>query len=414
MSVFLKTIGISLRSATEQTGDSSTGKLTENMLAAFAQFDNDVKAERTKTGMKAALGHGRWTFQAPLGYLRNQAPKGQGNIIPDPERAPLIKKAFELYATALYARPQVLRMIHDLGLRTRKGNKISLQTFEDILKNSLYTGIMKTKLTDQPEEGHYEPIIEKALFYKVQDVLAGKKHTITPYQRNHPDFPLRQFVQCGTCSRPLTASWSKGRTKKYPYYRCPNSRCKAINVSKGALEKEFISHLEQLIPVPEYLNLLKAIVLDKWHDQEAAATAQSKSMQRCVDELRGRKDKLEEAFIYEKRISKATYDEQRDKLAEEIAIAEGEAHQAKLEALDVEGAFNFARYLASNPARIWMEMNLDQKQRFQKVLFPAGLPFLEGRFGTAATCIFFKVLQEATAPESRLASPRGFEPLLPG
>ena len=33
-----------------------------------------------------------------------------------------------------------------------------------------------------------------------------------------------------------------------------------------------------------------------------------------------------------------------------------------------------------------------------------GLSLGEGRSGTAATCIFFKVLQEAAAPESRLAS----------
>ena len=32
----------------------------------FAQFDTDVRSERTLAGMKAALSLGRWTFQAPL------------------------------------------------------------------------------------------------------------------------------------------------------------------------------------------------------------------------------------------------------------------------------------------------------------------------------------------------------------
>jgi site-specific DNA recombinase len=40
--VFLKSLGISLRSATEPIDDTSTGKLMEGVLAAFAQFDNDV------------------------------------------------------------------------------------------------------------------------------------------------------------------------------------------------------------------------------------------------------------------------------------------------------------------------------------------------------------------------------------
>ena len=41
------------------------GKLMED-VAAFAQFDNDVRSERTRGGMKAAPELGRWTFLAPL------------------------------------------------------------------------------------------------------------------------------------------------------------------------------------------------------------------------------------------------------------------------------------------------------------------------------------------------------------
>lgn len=85
----LKSLGISLRSATEPIDDTSTGKLTEGVLASFAQFDNDVRSERTRAGMRAALELGRWTFPAPLGYLN--APKWAAKtLIPDPERAPLI------------------------------------------------------------------------------------------------------------------------------------------------------------------------------------------------------------------------------------------------------------------------------------------------------------------------------------
>ena len=65
----LQSLGISLRSATEPIDDTSTGKLMEGVLAAFAQFDNDCRSDRTRAGMKAALELGRWTFLAPLGYL---------------------------------------------------------------------------------------------------------------------------------------------------------------------------------------------------------------------------------------------------------------------------------------------------------------------------------------------------------
>jgi hypothetical protein len=41
----LQSLGISLRSATEPIDDTSTGKLMEGVLAAFAQFDNDCRSE---------------------------------------------------------------------------------------------------------------------------------------------------------------------------------------------------------------------------------------------------------------------------------------------------------------------------------------------------------------------------------
>jgi DNA invertase Pin-like site-specific DNA recombinase len=41
----VKSLGISLRSATEPIDDTATGKLMEGVLAAFAQFDNDVRSE---------------------------------------------------------------------------------------------------------------------------------------------------------------------------------------------------------------------------------------------------------------------------------------------------------------------------------------------------------------------------------
>ena len=50
----LRRHGIQLRSVTEPIDDSSSGKFIETILAGVAQFDNDVRAERTKSGMRAA------------------------------------------------------------------------------------------------------------------------------------------------------------------------------------------------------------------------------------------------------------------------------------------------------------------------------------------------------------------------
>ena len=61
--------GVALRSVTEPIDETAVGRLDGNLMSAIAQFDNDVKSERTVVGMKAALQIGRWTHKAPLGYL---------------------------------------------------------------------------------------------------------------------------------------------------------------------------------------------------------------------------------------------------------------------------------------------------------------------------------------------------------
>ena len=105
----LQSLGISLRSATEPIDDTSTGKLMEGVLAAFAQFDNDCRSDRTRAGMKAALELRRWVFLAPLGYLN--APRAMGkSLMADPERAPLVRRAFEEYATGRFTKEQLLKL----------------------------------------------------------------------------------------------------------------------------------------------------------------------------------------------------------------------------------------------------------------------------------------------------------------
>jgi Resolvase, N terminal domain len=65
---FFQKLGITLRSVTEPLDDSPAGRFIEGVLASAAQFDNDVKAERTRAGMLTALELGRWIHQPPLGY----------------------------------------------------------------------------------------------------------------------------------------------------------------------------------------------------------------------------------------------------------------------------------------------------------------------------------------------------------
>jgi site-specific DNA recombinase len=205
----LQSLGISLRSATEPIDDTSTGKLMEGVLAAFAQFDNDVRSDRTRAGMRAALELGRWTFPAPLGYLN--APKWSGSsLVHDPERGPLVRHAFEDLATGQYTKQKVIARATAAGLRSRKGLALSPQSFSQIMRNPIYVGKVESPDYGVSVQGDFDPLVDEATFYRAQAVLDGRVVVAGPRQRNHPDFPLRGFVRCETCGRPLTGSWVEG------------------------------------------------------------------------------------------------------------------------------------------------------------------------------------------------------------
>lgn len=387
---------------------------TRKVLAAFSQFDNDVRAERTVAGMKAAIEKGRWTFKAPLGYLNARSKDTPITLMPDPDRAPFVAKAFDLYATGCYNKLQVLKIVTDLGLRTSKGKRLSPQSFDKLLRKPIYAGWLTVPNWGERRRGNFEPLVSQELFDNVQALMDGRRLSVTPHLLNNPDFPLRRFAQCGHCGTPLTGSWSKGRNKRYPYYRCHNGKCNGVKIRREELESSFVKYLENLQPKTEYIALFNEIVLDVWKEKQVLAIARHKALQRQLEELQGRKDKLVDAFVYRKEIDQGTYQEQLDKVNEAITLAEMELNDAKLDELDVEAVLNFSQHLILNAARLWTEFSLEQKQRFQKILFPQGVQFSEGAFRTAATCLIFSMLQQTEAQKERMVAPRGFEPLLPG
>ena len=135
-----------------------------------------------------------------------------------------------------------------------------------------------------------------------------------------------------------------------------------------------------------------------------------KTLESRVRQVRERLDRTDEAFLHERSIDRQTYERQRDQLRERLALAEFELGDAVLDQLDVEGLLGFAEHLLTNAARLWAELEPDQKQQLQRVLFPEGLRFDGERFGTAVTCLAFTQLRPSTSSKNGVASRVGFEP----
>jgi hypothetical protein len=139
-----------------------------------------------------------------------------GGLVHDPERAPLARQEFEDLATGQYTKQEVIARATSAGLRSKKGLTLSPQSFGQMMRNSIYAGKVESPEYGVFTKGNFEPLVDEATFYRAQAVLDGRIVVAGPRQRNDPDFPLRGFVRCDACGRPLTGSWSKGRTGTTP------------------------------------------------------------------------------------------------------------------------------------------------------------------------------------------------------
>ena len=116
--------------------------------------------------------------------------------------------------------------------------------------------------------------------------------------------------------------------------------------------------------------------------------------------------------VYQKAIDQQTYKDQLDKLNEGLALAEMDQHGQRSEELDVEAVLAFAERVSLNASRMWLEANLEQRQRFQALLFPEGLRVENAEVRTPVSPSFFEDLGRFAPLEEGLVSPAGFEPAL--
>jgi len=400
--MMLSRYGISLRSVTEPIDDSPTGKAMEGMLSVFSQLDNDMKSERTKAGMRARMLMGKWSHQAPICYLNSSEP----SLVPDPRKAPLIAEAFQRMGSGQYSLSEVAAHVSALGLRGKTGKPITAKYLGKILVRPVYKGLIVSKSNGVSAQGDFQPIVTEETFELAQAALARNGKAKTPRRRVRSEFPLKGTLRCAKCDRPVTASTSKGNGGSYSYYRCPS------NCVKGRQEDvhgDFVALLRRLQPTQGVMRLFREIVLDVLKTRGEEAQRARGLLQRRLDQLLDRKNKLFDLRLDEK-LDEASFDEQLERYQEQIGDVRLQLAEAQGEELDAEATLDFADYALRNAARLWSGFDVNQRLRFQRLLFPAGLPFDGEGFGTTEISPVFKMLEPATDVAGSMASPAGFEP----
>ena len=257
------------------------------------------------------------------------------------------------------------------------GRKISRTSYYRIVRNPLFAGTIKVK-NFPVTKGIHEPIVSEEQFRICQKILNGNLKTITPIQKNNPEFPLRNFVGCAKCGRNITGGYSQGRSKKYPYYRCLTSGCH-VNVGKKFLEDLFYDQLKLLQPDRRVLKLFEVVVRNIWVQHNKTQSKFQTLLRKQIVELEKKKRRIEELVI-DRVFDIATYKIKSQEIEKGLF---GDDDQIK-----------FTLSLLSILSDIWQNADqIDTRQRIQQLIFPEGLEFDGTGYRTAVTLPLFRYLQ---------------------
>lgn len=386
--ILLKRYGVEIRSTSEYFEDTPAGRFMENIIANVAQFDNDVRAERSIGGMRDAVREGRYVWQAPYGYS-NVRVDGKATIAPN-NLAPLIINVFEQIALNIHPVEEVRKQMIVEGLKGSSCRGTSKSRFYNMIKNELYTGWV-SKFGER-HKGAFKPIISEELFHQVQHILSQKKGKSRKYLIESPDFPLRRFISYPT-GQMLTGCWSKGRNKKYPYYLFHKQK---ISIRKDLLENAFKNWLNQFKIDDVYFEKLIDLVKKHLGNDLNGKKAERERLQKRALEL-----KAKQAALVEKNIEGIISNEL---CKERIAAIDTELYQINKIITNLpKTAINYTylsgiiRDVLRNPGEVWEKMNFTNKIKLQWFYFPHGIEFDGFESRTTKICKLFS-LKEQISP----------------
>ncbi|MEP2829669.1 MULTISPECIES: recombinase family protein [Alphaproteobacteria] len=413
----ISSAGGTLESPSIEFGEDSDSQLIENMLASVAQHHRQKNAEQTKNRMRARMMSGYWVFQAPVGYRYERHPIHKNWLVPHEPVAALVREAIEGFASGRFdTQAEVMRFLQDQPDFPRpKDGIVQNERVFVLLRQKVYAGYV-----DNPEwgvslrKGQHEPLVSWETFSKVQERLTRGSAKAPIRKDMSEDFPLRGFVTCCACDKPLTASWSTGKSgRKHPYYSCFNRECGSYrkSIKREAIEGDFEALLETMQPRADVFEVVRSVFQNLWEQRGSYAQARTAKLKGEIagieNQIEGLLDRIVEAqnasviSAYERRISNL----EAEKLLLDERLSGAISPRTPFR-MKFEHALNFLK----SPVSLWFSESIEDKRRLLRMAFAGRISYCrEGGFRTPKIAFPFKALEAFQNGKLVMARPERFE-----
>src|SRR6266545_7038539 len=293
-------IGVKLISAKEDFGEGIMADAMEAVTDIMNEVQVRLSGQDISVKMANKARNGGTIGQAKLGYLNEKVlveGRKVNSVVIDQERAPLVRHAFELFATGQHTLDTLWEILADAGLRAPgRDNPVGRETLRDMLRSRYYIGKVIYKGIEY--QGRHEPLISEELFDRVQRVLDAHSGSGTR-QRQHHHY-LKDDVWCGRCGDRFIIMPGRGNGGTYFYFMCRGRQKKTcdhpyvpVDVMEQGIEQHYSVVAESIILPPELRTKIRAGVTAAVAEQYELSDDLRDRFNRQLDKL----DRKESYFL---------------------------------------------------------------------------------------------------------------------
>lgn len=389
----LEAHGCMLVSASEDLTDDPAGRLLSGMLAAVAQFDNDVRAERSRSGMRARKAAGGWVAAVPTGYRRVRLPDGTPSLEVIEDQAVIVRQMYEAYVSGVSASEAAKRAIA-AGLVNAAGNA-SHNSLVRILHHQVYAG-----LHTDGTPGRWPSIVSKQIWQAAQERARGRQ----PVAVDDPNAILKGVVRCSRCRSFLLFAYVKGR---YPYYWCRH--CREIKTVRA---ERLIEHVETCLRectvTVDQWRALSLQVVAAWERAQRPLRQREAAQRAQIDALHQQQERLLTAYT-KGMIDEEDFARARGKLLRQITSHAATAERNEVKADQLMAVLDKALQLVCDPVGFLHQCTPYVRTLFWQFYCSTGLLWDGQEVLNEAKPILFEMLSTAPKAICRKACPDEIE-----
>lgn len=366
----LKRSGVHTISVSQEVDTSKpSGVFQENLYYIFSQFDNELRKDKSVTGMQEKLRNGYWCFPTPSGYTKkNKGATSDKAILELNEKGQMIKLAFGWILKKGWS-------IEEISKETeRRGMPIKAKRLYEYLRNPFYAGLISSSLIpNEIYEGKHERAVSYKVFKEVNDILNGKKLSRKGFknQETNNEVPLKGFLICDDCGSKMTG-YKASKNKKY-YYKCSKVGC-CNNQRAEQVHDSFKEVLGYFQIDKKHIEPLKLMLKSTFSDLNKEIEISKKQYQSTLDSIETKLEKLEEKYIFEG-ISEDIYKKHLKKLSSEKEQILEEFENPLIKLSNLDKYIDLSLKMSHNLLNLWNKQDHHQKSNLQKILFPEGIRY---------------------------------------